>query len=85
MPLPSALMQVRMDALGLLCECLRTTEVLTQEELDLIRHFLPHNLNSQPPSVRQQTVSLFKKVRWAAFTTITFAPAFVLHSGLHLK
>lgn len=54
--------QVRMDALGLFCECLRTTEVLTQQELDLIRHFLPHNLNSQSPSVRQQTVSLMKKL-----------------------
>lgn len=56
------LIKVRMDALGLLCECLRTTETLTSQELDLIRHFLPPNLNSQSPSVRQQTVSLMKKV-----------------------
>ncbi|XP_041645448.1 thyroid adenoma-associated protein isoform X2 [Cheilinus undulatus] len=54
--------QVRMDALGLVCESHRSTEVLTAQELDLIRHFLPPNLNSQSPGVRQQTVSLLKKL-----------------------
>uniref|UniRef100_A0A3B3YNB9 tRNA (32-2'-O)-methyltransferase regulator THADA n=1 Tax=Poecilia mexicana TaxID=48701 RepID=A0A3B3YNB9_9TELE len=54
--------QVRMDALGLVCESHRSTEVLTSQEMDLIRHFLPPNLNSQSPGVRQQTVSLMKKV-----------------------
>lgn len=55
--------QVRMDALGLVCESHRSTEVLTPQEMDLIRHFLIPNLNSQSPGVRQQTVSLLKKVR----------------------
>ncbi|XP_034080889.1 thyroid adenoma-associated protein isoform X3 [Gymnodraco acuticeps] len=54
--------QVRMDALGLVCETLRSTEALTPQEMDLIRCFLPHNLNSQAPGVRQQTVSLLKKL-----------------------
>lgn len=54
--------QVRMDALGLVCESHRSTEVLTSQEMDLIRHFLLPNLNSQSPGVRQQTVSLMKKV-----------------------
>ncbi|XP_030298445.1 thyroid adenoma-associated protein [Sparus aurata] len=54
--------QVRMDALGLVCESHRSTEVLTSQEMDLIRHFLPPNLNSQSPGVRQQTVSLLKKL-----------------------
>ncbi|XP_074531245.1 thyroid adenoma-associated protein [Halichoeres trimaculatus] len=54
--------QVRMDALGLVCESSRSTEVLTSQEMDLIRHFLPPNLNSQSPGVRQQTVSLLKKL-----------------------
>lgn len=54
--------KVRMDALGLVCESHRSTEVLTSEEMDLLRHFLPPNLNSQSPGVRQQTVSLLKKV-----------------------
>ncbi|XP_071780883.2 thyroid adenoma-associated protein [Centroberyx gerrardi] len=54
--------QVRMDALGLVCESHRSTEVLTSQEMDLIRHFLPSNLNSQSPGVRQQTVSLLKKL-----------------------
>lgn len=54
--------QVRMDALGLVCESHRSTEVLTVQEMDLIRHFLLPNLNSQSPGVRQQTVSLLKKL-----------------------
>uniref|UniRef100_I3J4G4 tRNA (32-2'-O)-methyltransferase regulator THADA n=1 Tax=Oreochromis niloticus TaxID=8128 RepID=I3J4G4_ORENI len=54
--------QVRMDALGLVCESHRSTEVLTSQEMDLIRHFLLPNLNSQSPGIRQQTVSLLKKL-----------------------
>ncbi|XP_037638453.1 thyroid adenoma-associated protein [Sebastes umbrosus] len=54
--------QVRMDALGLVCESHRSTEAVTSQEMDLIRHFLPPNLNSQSPGVRQQTVSLLKKL-----------------------
>uniref|UniRef100_A0A8C5DWK7 tRNA (32-2'-O)-methyltransferase regulator THADA n=1 Tax=Gouania willdenowi TaxID=441366 RepID=A0A8C5DWK7_GOUWI len=54
--------QVRMDALGFVCESRRSTEVVTSQEADLIRHFLPANLNSQSAGVRQQTVSLMKKL-----------------------
>ncbi|XP_069001377.1 thyroid adenoma-associated protein [Embiotoca jacksoni] len=54
--------QVRMDALGLVCESHRSTEILSSQEIDLIRHFLPPNLNSQSPGIRQQTVSLMKKL-----------------------
>ncbi|XP_061083567.1 LOW QUALITY PROTEIN: thyroid adenoma-associated protein [Conger conger] len=54
--------QVRMDALGLVCESHRSTETVSREEMDLIRHFLPCSLNSQSPGVRQQTVSLLKKL-----------------------
>lgn len=64
--------QVRMDALGLVCESHRSTEVLTSQEMDLIRHFLLPNLNSQSPGVRQQTVSLLKKVSHQ----LTFSSAF---------
>lgn len=56
-----------MDALGLLCESHRSTEVLTTQEMDLIRYFLLPNLNSQSPGVRQQTVSLLKKVSLFVF------------------
>ncbi|XP_060781574.1 thyroid adenoma-associated protein isoform X2 [Neoarius graeffei] len=54
--------QVRMDALGLVCESHRSTETFSTQEMELIRHFLPGNLNSQLPGVRQQTASLFKKL-----------------------
>lgn len=51
-----------MDALGLVCESHRSTEAVTAQEMDLVRHFLLPNLNSQSACVRQQTVSLLKKV-----------------------
>ncbi|KAL2083770.1 hypothetical protein ACEWY4_021543 [Coilia grayii] len=54
--------QVRMDTLGLVCESHRSTETISPQEMDLIHHFLPSNLNSQSPGVRQQTVSLIKKL-----------------------
>uniref|UniRef100_A0A3P8YHM8 tRNA (32-2'-O)-methyltransferase regulator THADA n=1 Tax=Esox lucius TaxID=8010 RepID=A0A3P8YHM8_ESOLU len=54
--------QVRMDALGLVCESHRSTEVLTSQEIELLCHFLPSCLNSQSPGVRQQTISLLKKL-----------------------
>uniref|UniRef100_A0AAY4DDJ9 tRNA (32-2'-O)-methyltransferase regulator THADA n=1 Tax=Denticeps clupeoides TaxID=299321 RepID=A0AAY4DDJ9_9TELE len=53
--------QVRMDTLGLVCESHRSTETVSWQEMDLTRHFLPRNLNSQSPGVRQQTVGLLKK------------------------
>ncbi|CAL8255312.1 unnamed protein product [Lota lota] len=54
--------QVRMDALGLLCETHRKTEGLTPQEIEMLRHFLPPNVNCQAPGVRQLTVSLLKKL-----------------------
>uniref|UniRef100_A0AAY4DDB0 tRNA (32-2'-O)-methyltransferase regulator THADA n=1 Tax=Denticeps clupeoides TaxID=299321 RepID=A0AAY4DDB0_9TELE len=54
--------QVRMDTLGLVCESHRSTETVSWQEMDLTRHFLPRNLNSQSPGVRQQTVGLLKKL-----------------------
>lgn len=51
-----------MDTLGLVCESHRSTETISPQEVDLIQHFLPSNLNTQSPGVRQQTVSLIKKV-----------------------
>uniref|UniRef100_A0A452J0U0 tRNA (32-2'-O)-methyltransferase regulator THADA n=1 Tax=Gopherus agassizii TaxID=38772 RepID=A0A452J0U0_9SAUR len=53
--------QVRVDALGLLCETHRSTEILTMEEMQLIQFFITYNLNSQSPAVRQQICSLLKK------------------------
>uniref|UniRef100_A0A8C9W827 tRNA (32-2'-O)-methyltransferase regulator THADA n=1 Tax=Scleropages formosus TaxID=113540 RepID=A0A8C9W827_SCLFO len=42
----------------------RSTESVSSQEMDLIRHFLPWSLNSQSPGGRQQTVSLLKKLLW---------------------
>lgn len=54
--------QVCIDALGLLCETHRTTEVVSLEEMQLIQFFMMYNLNSQSPSVRQQIISLLRKL-----------------------
>ncbi|KAM6207599.1 tRNA (32-2'-O)-methyltransferase regulator THADA [Sarcoramphus papa] len=54
--------QVCIDALGLLCETHRSTEVVSMEEMQLIQFFMMYNLNSQSPSVRQQIGSLLRKL-----------------------
>lgn len=54
--------QVCIDALGLLCETHRSTEIVSVEEMQLILFFITYNLNSQSPSVRQQICSLLRKL-----------------------
>ncbi|XP_019371913.1 PREDICTED: thyroid adenoma-associated protein isoform X1 [Gavialis gangeticus] len=54
--------QVRIDALGLLCETHRSTEIVSVEEMQLVHFFITYNLNSQSPAVRQQICSLLKKL-----------------------
>uniref|UniRef100_A0A663LQB7 tRNA (32-2'-O)-methyltransferase regulator THADA n=1 Tax=Athene cunicularia TaxID=194338 RepID=A0A663LQB7_ATHCN len=54
--------QVCIDALGLLCETHRSTEIVSVEEMQLIHFFMMYNLNSQSPSVRQQIGSLLRKL-----------------------
>ncbi|NXR06584.1 THADA protein, partial [Semnornis frantzii] len=54
--------QVCIDALGLLCESHRSTEIVSVEEMELIRFFMMYNLNNQSPSVRQQIGSLLRKL-----------------------
>ncbi|XP_023778513.1 thyroid adenoma-associated protein isoform X1 [Cyanistes caeruleus] len=54
--------QVCIDALGLLCETHRTTEIVSLEEMKLIQFFMMYNLNNQSPSIRQQIVSLLRKL-----------------------
>ncbi|NXA35436.1 THADA protein, partial [Eudromia elegans] len=54
--------QVCIDALGLLCETHRSTEIVSTEEMQLIQFFITYNLNSQSPSVRQQMCSLLRKL-----------------------
>lgn len=53
---------VRSDVFSLLCECLKTTEPIKEQELELMRFFIQDNLTSQSPAFRQSIVSAFKKV-----------------------
>ncbi|KAM9316838.1 tRNA (32-2'-O)-methyltransferase regulator THADA [Gastrophryne carolinensis] len=54
--------QIRLDALGLLCESHWSTEVLSLDEMNLLHFFLQYNLNCQAPAVRQQLCYLLKKL-----------------------
>ncbi|XP_031806272.1 thyroid adenoma-associated protein isoform X1 [Sarcophilus harrisii] len=54
--------QVRIDALGLLCESHRSTEIVYVEEMQLIQFFIFYNLNSQSPGMRQQICYLLQKL-----------------------
>ncbi|XP_036606868.1 thyroid adenoma-associated protein [Trichosurus vulpecula] len=54
--------QVRIDALGLLCESHRSTEIVSVEEMQLVQFFIMYNLNSQSPGMRQQICSLLQKL-----------------------
>ncbi|KAM8946134.1 tRNA (32-2'-O)-methyltransferase regulator THADA [Pelodytes ibericus] len=54
--------QVRVDALGLLCESHWTTEVVSLDEMTLVLFCLKYNLNCQSPSVRQQLCYLIRKL-----------------------
>ncbi|CAO3700663.1 unnamed protein product [Rhizopus stolonifer] len=46
--------QVRIDVLGLLCESRKATAEVTSIELDMVKLFLPLNMNSTAPEFRQQ-------------------------------
>uniref|UniRef100_X2AWR9 tRNA (32-2'-O)-methyltransferase regulator THADA n=1 Tax=Capitella teleta TaxID=283909 RepID=X2AWR9_CAPTE len=54
--------QVRLDALGLLCENLKTTELISPTDLSLLLQSLPHNLRCQAPAFRQHLCALLKRV-----------------------
>ena len=55
-------LQIRLAAFGLLCDSIKTTESVTEVDLQLIRLFWPLNMNNQSPSFRQQAGAHFKKV-----------------------
>ncbi|KAE8600637.1 hypothetical protein XENTR_v10013341 [Xenopus tropicalis] len=54
--------QVRVDALGLLCESHWSTEVVSLDEMKLVLFCLQYNLNCQSPSIRQQLCYMLKKL-----------------------
>ncbi|KAL4224170.1 hypothetical protein ACF0H5_017623 [Mactra antiquata] len=53
--------QIRLDALALLCENQKTTEVIGDLEFQLISNFIPNNMTNQNPAFRQHFLSLLKK------------------------
>ena len=73
------IVEVSLDALGLLCENHKTTEGVRSLDLQLIRLFLTYHLSSQSPSFRQQLVAYLKKVK----TCLIYQAVF--HVCLHGK
>ncbi|XP_035827600.1 thyroid adenoma-associated protein homolog isoform X2 [Aplysia californica] len=53
--------QIRLDAFALVIENHKTTEAITSFEFEMIKFFLPTNLNNQSPAFRQAVVALMKK------------------------
>ncbi|XP_013405137.1 thyroid adenoma-associated protein homolog [Lingula anatina] len=53
--------QVRLDALGLLCENPKTTETINSTDFELVKFFLPLNMNSQSPAFRQTMLAFLKR------------------------
>lgn len=54
--------QVRIDVLGLLCESRKATAEVTFIELDMVKMFLPLNMNSTAPEFRQQMCAHLTKL-----------------------
>ena len=54
--------QVRLSALGLICESHRTTEPPELAQLPLLVEFVELNANSQSPGFRHPVLTAFKKV-----------------------
>lgn len=73
--------QIRLDAYALLCENIKMTEPLTEEELPLLLRFVKENMNSQIPAFRQSLVSYTKKV----FFLIWFLSYFFIFSSIGKK
>ncbi|XP_050405333.1 thyroid adenoma-associated protein homolog [Patella vulgata] len=53
--------QIRLDAYSLLCENKKTTEAIKPVEFELVKFFIPANLNNQSPSFRQHVSAYTKK------------------------
>ncbi|GAA5795031.1 hypothetical protein HPULCUR_000382 [Helicostylum pulchrum] len=54
--------QVRMDVLGLLCESRKATAEVTPTELEMLKLFIPLNMNSTAPEFRQQMCAHLSKI-----------------------
>ncbi|XP_065068147.1 tRNA (32-2'-O)-methyltransferase regulator THADA-like isoform X1 [Rhopilema esculentum] len=53
--------QVRLDCLALICESNKSTEVLQQQDFQLLKFFIPLNMTSQSPKFRSRFVCCIKK------------------------
>ncbi|XP_066911466.1 tRNA (32-2'-O)-methyltransferase regulator THADA-like isoform X2 [Clytia hemisphaerica] len=54
--------QVRLDVLSLVCSSIKTTDHVSEDDIELIKVFLRYNMAVENPSFRQQSVVCFKKV-----------------------
>ncbi|ORZ21579.1 putative death-receptor fusion protein-domain-containing protein [Absidia repens] len=54
--------QIRIDAFGLLCESRKGAAVVTEIELEMIKYFLPLNMNCDSPEFRQKLCAHLTKL-----------------------
>lgn len=79
---------VRLDVLGLLCESRKGTSTVTKVEMDILRKFIPLNMNSTSPEFRQMFCAylsrLFLRMRgnlYAQFRNYKSCKAYVTKMG----
>ncbi|ESO99953.1 hypothetical protein LOTGIDRAFT_112768, partial [Lottia gigantea] len=53
--------QIRLDAFSLMCENKKTSKPIKSLEFELVKLFIPNNLNNQAPSFRQHMTAYSKK------------------------
>ncbi|RUS78380.1 hypothetical protein EGW08_013851 [Elysia chlorotica] len=53
---------IRLDAFALVCENSKTSEVVTIFEFEMLKFFIPHNINNQSPAFRQNLLAQLKKL-----------------------
>lgn len=64
--------QVRLDSFGLLCDNQKSTEIVLNDEFELIKRFLDFNSDSMSPSFRQITIAHLKKVKFIRYCRLKY-------------
>lgn len=49
-------------ALHIILDCQKKTQLLTDKEIELMKYFITYNIKNEKASIKQQNLSLIKKV-----------------------
>lgn len=62
--------QVRLNAVGVIIEGPKTTQLFSTEELECMKRFIDKNMNNSNPGFRQQLCAYIKKVNHSFFPIV---------------